>query len=124
MGEPRLKLRSRLQLAEANLRPRVSPPLLLKSPALFACERVFDRTARPPIRSPTNLITPRVTDASFPLLFRAMHAQGAVCYVLPKRATKPGGVAASPAIYHALDRYIDNDTRPNLDEFRYDIAEL
>ena len=47
-----------------------------------------------------------------------MRAQSAVRYVLSTRVTKPEGLAASSKLYRALDRYIDADTRPNLEEIR------
>ena len=47
-----------------------------------------------------------------------MRAQSTVRYVRSKRVTKPDGLAASSKLYRALARYIDDDTRPNLDEIR------
>ena len=69
-------------------------------------------------RPPTDVTTARVTDAHFPLHFRYMRAQSAVRYVRAKRVTKQEGLAASSKLYRALDRYIDSDTRPNLEKIR------
>ena len=52
-----------------------------------------------------------------------MRAQSAVRYVRSKRFTKPDGLAASSKLYRALVRYMDTDTRPNLEKIRYDHAE-
>ena len=84
--------------------------------------RVCERVSEPPVcahsRPPTDVTTPRVTDAPFPLHIRKMRAQSAVCYVRPKRVTKPDGLAASSKLYRPLDRYIDADPRPNLEKIR------
>ena len=69
-------------------------------------------------RPPTDVTTARVTDAPFPLHIRKMRAQSAVRYVRSKRVTKPDGLAASSKLYRAIERYIDADTRPNLEEIR------
>ena len=47
-----------------------------------------------------------------------LRAQSAVRYVRLKRVTKPDGLTASSKLYRALDRYIDADTRPNLEKIR------
>ena len=52
-----------------------------------------------------------------------MRAQSAVRYARSKRVAKPDGLDASFKLYRALDRYIHADTRPNLEEIRYDHAE-
>ena len=105
-------------LQKRNLRARVSPLLLLNLTALFSCERVF----APPVRAhslpPTDVTTPRVTDAPFPLHVRKMRAQTAVRYVRSRHVTKPYCIAASSKLYRALVRYIDPDTRPNLEKIR------
>ena len=102
----------------------MSPLFLLNPTALFSCERVSERPVRARSRLPTDITTPRVTDAPFPLHIRKMRAQSAVCYVRPKRVTKPDGLAASSKLYRALDRYIESDIRPNLEKIRYDPAEI
>ena len=96
----------------------MSPPFSLNPTDLFLCERVFVPPVRARSRPPTDVTTARVTDARFPLHFRYMRAQSAVRYVRSKRLTKPDGLAASSALYRALVRYIDADTRPNLEEIR------
>ena len=106
------------------MRARVSPPVLLNPTALSLCERVFEPPLRAHSRPPTDVTTARVTDAPFPLHFRYMRAQSAVRYVRSKRLTKPDGLAASSKLYRVLDRYTDADTRPNLEEIRYDLAEI
>ena len=88
------------------------------------CERVFEPPPRPHSRPPTDVTTARVTDAPFPLHIRNVRAQSAVRYVLAKRVTKQDGLAASSKLYRALGRYIDSDTRPNLEKIRYDPAEI
>lgn len=65
-----------------------------------------------------DVTTPCVTDASFLLHIRKMRAQRAVRYVRSKSVTKPEGLTASSKLYRTPDRYIDNDTRPNLEEIR------
>ena len=102
----------------------MSRPLTLKSVALFSCKRVFERPVRNHSQPPTTLSTTSVTDAPFPLHFRKMRAQSAVRYVRAKRVTKQDGLVASSKLYRALDRYIDSDTRPNLEKIRYDPAEI
>ena len=111
-------------LQKPNLRARVSPLFLLNLTALFSCERVFAPPVRAHSRPPTDVATPRVTDAPFPLHVRKMRAQSAVRYVRSKRLTKPDGLAASSKLYRALVRYIDADTHPNLEKIRYDHAEI
>ena len=110
-------------LAQRFLCARVSAPPARNSPALFACERVSERPSQPPSRPPLALSTTTVTDASFPLHFRAKRAQSAVGYVRPKRVTKPDGLAALSKLYRALARYIDNVTSPNLEKFRHYLDE-
>lgn len=102
----------------------MSPPFLLNPTALFLSERVSEPPLRARSRPPTDVTTARVTDAPFPLHFRYMRAQSAVRYVRSKRFTKSEGLAASFRLYRALVRHIDADTRPNLEEIRYDHAEL
>jgi hypothetical protein len=80
-GEPRLKVHHSVPLAEANLRPRVSPFFSLKPAAFFSCERGRERTLRVRSHPPTNVTTSRVTDAPFPLHVRKMRAHSAVRYV-------------------------------------------
>ena len=101
----------------------MSPPFLLNPTALFSCERLFAPPVRAHSRPPTDVTTPRVTDAPFPLHVRKMRAQSAVRYVLLKRLMKPDGTFASSKLYHALVCHIDADTRPSLDKIRYDHAE-
>ena len=103
-------------LQKRNLRARVSPPFSLNSTALFLCERELELPLRAHSRPPTNVTTPRVTDAPFPLHVRKMRAQSAVRYVRSKRVTNPDGLAASSKLYCALDRYINSDTRPNFEK--------
>ena len=124
MGEPKLKVPPFWQLAEANLRAQVSRPLTLKSVALFSCKRVFERPVRNHSQPPTTLSTTSVTGAPFPLHFRKMRAQSAVRDVRYKRMTKPEGLAASSKLYLALDSYMYDDTRPNLEEIRQYQAEI
>ena len=111
-------------LQKQNLRARVSRPLTLKSIALFSSKRVSERPVRNHSQPPTTLSTTSVTDATFPLRFCAKRAQSAVRYVRLKRVTKPDGPAASSKLHLPLDRYIDDDTRPSLDDNRYDLAEI
>jgi len=53
-----------------------------------------------------------------------MRAQSAVGYVRSKRVTNPEVLAAPSKLYRVLDRYTYNDPRPNLDQIRYDQAEI
>ena len=66
----RLRVHHFHDLQKRNLRARVSPPFSLNSTALFSCERVFELTLRAHSRPPTDVTTPRVTDAPFPLHIR------------------------------------------------------
>ena len=53
-----------------------------------------------------------------------MRAENDVRYVRSMRHVTPYRLDTSRYWYRALARYAYNDTRPNLDEIRYDLAEL
>jgi len=123
-GDYKIKPPDFADLQKPNFRARVSPLFLLNSTALFLCERVFEPPLRAHSQPPTDVTTPRVTDAPFPLHVRYMRAQSAVCYVRSKRFTKPDGIAASSKLYRALAHYTYAGTRPNLERIRYDQPEI
>ena len=53
-----------------------------------------------------------------------MRAGNDVRYVRSMRHVTPDRLDTSRDWYRALVRYAEGDTRPNLDEIRYDLAEL